>query len=117
MSTKIPTSSSYISVVGVGKYRSIALDIVQNFNGTPFTFAAMLDTNDSAKLYTFTPDRLRIVLRALHPAPQCLIAGGAIEEQVNEAAVEVWREFVTETFGEDEQQTLLINVSHDEAIK
>lgn len=98
-----------ISVAGVGKYRSTAAGFVHLFNDTPFHFAAMLDTDGTAEPYRFTKDRLALVLRAVFPLPQVFIAGEAIDEDINKAAVEVWEEFVAEGGVE---RPLLINVSH-----
>ena len=95
-----------ISVTGVGKYRSTAEGVSSLFDGTPFRFAAMLDTDPQGP-YSFTQDRLRLVLRSLFPAPRCFIAGEAIEEHEHAAAIEVWKEFVAEKKVEN---PLLINV-------
>ena len=103
----LSSSSTAISVVGVGKYRQNAIDVSHLFNNTPFRFAAMLDTA-SPKPYNYTPDSLRLVLRSLHPRPRCFLAGEAIEENENEGAREVWDDFVEEKGVEG---TFCINVS------
>ena len=96
-----------VSVFGVGKYRKTVEAIGGIFEGTPFRFVGILDTT-SSEPYNFTPERLKVVLGALYPRPQCFIAGEAIEPEDNAAAVEVWEEFAKEM---NIERPLLINVS------
>ncbi len=96
-----------ISVCGVGRFRAIAVFASKQLEGTPFRFAAVMDTG-SPEPYNFRPDRMRLVLRCLHPEPRCFIVGEGIPEEDNAAAVEVWTEFVAERKVES---PLLINVS------
>jgi hypothetical protein len=100
------TQDDAISVCGVGKYRTTAEAVAPLLHGTPFRFTAMLDTV-TAEPYNFTQDRLGLVLRSLYPFPRCFIAGEAVEEHVNKAAIEVWHEFVKE---KQIENPLLINV-------
>jgi hypothetical protein len=102
-------STGGIAVFGVGKYRQTADRLVSFFTGTPFQVCGMLDTA-SPEPYNFTPDRLRLVLRAVYPRPRVFIAGEAIEKEENEAAIEVWKEFVAE---DGIEKPLLFNVSYD----
>jgi hypothetical protein len=62
---------------------------------------------DAVSEYSFTPDRLAAVLRAIFPAPRCFISGEALTEEMNAAAVKVWEEYVAETKPEN---PMLINV-------
>jgi hypothetical protein len=96
-----------VSVFGVGKYRNTVEAIGGIFEGTPFRFVGILDTT-SSEPYSFTPERLKVVLGALYPRPRCFIAGEAIEPEDNVAAVEVWQDFAKEM---DIVRPLLINVS------
>lgn len=100
-------STEDVLVFAVGKYRTTVERTGPIFQSTPFRFVGILDTAGSPEPYTFTPDRLRLALRALYPRPRCFIAGEAIKAEQNAAAVEVWREFVAET---GVQNPMLINV-------
>lgn len=96
-----------ISICGVGKFRAVAIFASKELEGTPFRFAAMMDST-SPEPYNFNPDRLRLVLRCLYPEPRCFLVGEGVELEDNAAAVEVWKEFVAERKVES---PLLINVS------
>lgn len=93
-----------ISIFAVGKYRETANALISLLEGSPFRLCGMLDAVSECK---FTPDRLAAVLRAVLPAPRCFIAGEAISEEMNAAAVKVWEEYVEEIKPEN---PMLVNV-------
>jgi hypothetical protein len=93
-----------ISIFAVGKYRETAHALIPLLEGSSFRLCGMLD---AVSEYKFTPDRLAVVLRAVFPAPRCFIAGEAISEEINVAAVKVWEEYVEEIKPEN---PLLVNV-------
>lgn len=82
-----------IPAVLVGVTRATALDSsLTLFDGTPYYVAAVLDSSEASKDYHNSPRNLGLVLYALHPRPQILVTGTAIDAETVAAIQPVWDE-------------------------
>lgn len=82
-----------IPAVLIGVTRATALNSsLTLFEGTPYYVAAVLDTSEAPKGYLFEPQNLGTVLYALHPRPQILVTGTAIDANTLATIEPVWEE-------------------------
>ena len=106
-----PTERSIPAII-IGVHHSTATEISPVFSSTPYYVIAILDLEESPAAYQYSAHNLGVILHGLHPQPQVLITGTAVERIVPEVKP-VWEEYAAKTLkaGSEHGESLFVPVS------
>lgn len=88
------TAQTPITAVVIDSSRVTAEKIEEQFKGTPYKVAAVLDQAESQEGLRYRPQNLAVLLNALYPRPRVLITGTSLPDNILKDLGIIWNSYV-----------------------